>query len=179
MFDGQKGSLKSLASMVTTYGMAGQQEQVTRMLEEIVEMLNVRKRAQNQARSMAGDTFLEQEFIGAYDQICIFIDDLKEFVDAVDNNNKNSMERICRLAQGLGVLVFVAGRVSDIERYNEIESLTRAIVANQNGVGLGGSASIHTFLRNDLNYKEKELEAGEGNGYFFDDGHCCKIKLPC
>ncbi len=178
VFDGQKGSLKSMASQVTAYGMASDEAQVTQMLEEIVEMLNVRKRAQNQARSMAGDTFSEQEFIAGYEQICIFIDDLKEFVDAVDNNNKNSMERICRLAQGLGVLVFVAGRVSDIERYNEIESLTRAIVANQNGVGLGGSASIHTFLRNDLNYKEKEQEAGEGNGYFFDDGHCCKIKLP-
>lgn len=178
IFDGPKGSLKSLASMAKGYGTASDEPQMTQMLEEIVEQLNVRKRAQNQARSMAGDSFSEAEFIAGYEQICLFIDDLKEFIDAVSDNNKNSMERICRLAQGLGVLVFAAGRVSDLERYNEIESLTRCIVANQNGIGLGGSASIHTFLRNDLNYKEKDVEAGEGNGYLFNDGHCCKIKLP-
>lgn len=178
VFDGQRGSLRRTASIATRYAACSQAQPVTEMLSEIVEMLNVRKRAQNQARSMAGDTFREQEFIADYEQIAIFIDDLKEFVDEVDNNNKNSMERICRLAQGLGVLVFAAGRVSDLERYNEIESLTRAIVANQKGIGMGGSAALHSFLRNDLSYKEKEQDAGEGNGFLFDEGHCSRIKLP-
>lgn len=178
LFDSSRGALKGLASLAKGYGAAGNDMQMTQMLGEIVEQLNLRKRAQNQARGMAGEGFSEEEFIAGYEQICLFIDDLKEFVDAVSDNNKNAMERICRLAQGLGVLVFAAGRVSDLERYNEIESLTRCIVANQNTVGLGGSAGLHTFLRNDLNYKEKDAEAGEGNGYLFADGHCCKIKLP-
>ena len=151
---------------------------VTQLLSEIVDQLNLRKRAQNQARAMAGDSFSEQEFIRDYDQICIFIDDLREFVDEADNDNKHSMERICRLAQGLGVLVFAAGRVSDLERYNEIESLTRAIVGGQLAVGLGAGAAVHSFLRNDLSYKEKEQEPGEGAGLFFDGGHCVRIKLP-
>lgn len=178
IFDGQGRALKGLSAIAAGYGAVNEEGPVTGMLETIVEMLNVRKRAQNGARSMEGDSFSEQEFIADYEQICIFIDDLKEFVDSVNDNNKNSMERICRLAQGLGVLVFAAGRISDLERYNEIESLTRAIIANQKGVGLGGTASLHTFMRNDLNYREKEQEAGEGNGFLFDDGHCSKIKLP-
>jgi hypothetical protein len=29
-----------------------------------------------------------------------------------------------------------------------------------------------------LKYSEKEIVAGEGNGYLFSDGRCEKIKLP-
>ena len=75
-------------------------------------------------------------------------------------------------------MVFAAGRVSDLERYNEIESLTRAIAANQKGVGLGGSPSVHSFFRCDLSYREKEQDPGEGNGFFFWEGRCRKMKLP-
>ncbi len=178
IFDSPGGALKALSSIAAGYAAVNEDGTVTALLAEIVEILNVRKRAQNQARSMEGDSFSEQKFIAGYEQICIFIDDLKMFVDGVTDSNKISMERICRLAQGLAVLVFAAGRISDLERYNEIESLTRAVIANQKGVGLGGAASLHTFMRNDLNYKEKEQEAGEGNGFLFDGGHCSKIKLP-
>ena len=178
IFDGLKGSMRSVSGIVTKYSMVDKEEAVADMLAEIVDMLNTRKRAQNQARSMAGDAFSEKDFIADYEKICIFVDDLKEFVDTVDNNAKNSMERICRLAQGLGVIVFAAGRVSDVERYNEIESLTRAIIANQKGIGMGGSAAIHSFFSHDLNYKDKEVEVGEGNAYLFDNGHSVKIKLP-
>ena len=88
------------------------------------------------------------------------------------------MERICRMAGGLGVIVICAGRVSDISHYNEIESLTRVIVANQNGLALGGTPAQYPFFRNDLKYSEKDVEAGEGNAYSFVDGVCRKIKLP-
>ena len=178
VLDSKKGSLKKLSAFAYRYAPAAEGEAVTQLLSEIVDQLNLRKRAQNQARAIAGDSFSEQEFIRDYDQICIFIDDLREFVDEADNDNKHSMERICRLAQGLGVLVFAAGRVSDLERYNEIESLTRAIVGGQLAVGLGAGAAVHSFLRNDLSYKEKEQEPGEGAGLFFDGGHCVRIKLP-
>ena len=178
VLDSRRGSLGSLKGLSYRYASVADGAAVTQLLEEIVDQLNVRKRAQNQARALAGDRFSEQDFIRDQEQICIFIDDLKEFVDEVDNDNKHSMERICRLAQGLGVLVFAAGRVSDLERYNEIESLTRAIVGGQLAVGLGASAAVHTFLRNDLSYKEKEQEPGEGTGLFFDGGRCVRIKLP-
>ena len=180
VFDGGKNSLKSLASMPHTryISTSAPEEEMIAVLQEIAAAMTERKQAQAQARTEQGDSFSEAEFAGELDLICIFIDDIKSFVDDVTDRCLKAMERFCRLAQGLGLMVFAAGRVSDLERYNEIEALTRAIVANQKGIGLGGSAAIHSFLRNDLSYKEKEQEAGEGNGFLFDGGRCRKVKLP-
>lgn len=178
IFDSAKGGMRACASSATCYASSSEQDKVCSMLAEIVDSLNIRKRAQNQARNEVGDDFSEKDFIADYNQICIFIDDLKDFVDEVDNDSKASMERICRLAEGLGVLVFVAGRVADIERYNEIESLTRAIVANQRAVAIGGNAAMHSYLTNELSYKEKDQPIGDGNGYVYIDGQCAKMKMP-
>ena len=144
--------------------------------EKEMKTLNERKRAQNRARTALQEAFSERDFIRDYEQICIFIDDLKEFVDSVSNENKNSMERISRLAQGLGVLIFAAGRAADLARYNEIESLTRVLIGNQKGIVLGGSPSLCSFFINDLNYQEKVRELKEGEAYLYDKGTCRKIK---
>ena len=106
------------------------------------------------------------------------MDDLKEFIDEISNRNRDTMERICRMAGGLGVIVLCAGRMADIARYNEIESLTRVIVANQNGLATVGSPSQYPYFRNDLKYAEKEIDAGEGNAYAFTNGSCKKIRIP-
>lgn len=178
VIDSLRGSLSGAVTKATAYTVVNQEEKLTAILSELVDALNTRKRAQNQARSMAAEGFSEESFIADYPQLIIFIDDLKEYVDSVSDNNKNTMERICRMAQGLGVIVVAAGRVTDLERYNEIESLTRVILSNQKGIGLGGSAQLHTFFRNDLNYKEKEAELAAGEGLYYDNGHCVKMKLP-
>lgn len=150
---------------------------VTVMLEELVDALNDRKRAQNQARQVDGDVFDEQAFILRYELLCLVVDDLKEFVDQVSNNSKNTMERICRMAQGLGVIVLCAGRMADIAKYNEIESLTRVIVGNQNGLALNGTPAQHGYFQNDLKYTQRDQEAGEGLSYAFTQGKCTKIKM--
>lgn len=178
VIDSTRGSLSSLRDGARIYGKCNDGETMTAMMNEIVEHLNVRKRGQNAARLEAGDSFSEEEYIAAFEPIIILVDDLKEYIDEISNDNKNSLERICKLAQGLGVLVFVAGRTADIERLNGMESLTRALVANQLGVGIGSGPAVHSFMRNDLSYKDKEVEPGEGNASFFNDGHCEKIKLP-
>ena len=150
---------------------------MTEMLAELIEHLNVRKRAQNQARQVEGDSFDEKAFISTYAMLCIVIDDLKEFGDAVSDANKNSMERICRLAQNLGVIVLAAGRMSDMAKYNEVESLTRVIISNQNGIAVAGTPAQMSFFQNNLKYTEKDAEPGEGNGYLFINGKCSRIKL--
>ena len=149
---------------------------VTDALSELVEMLNTRKKGQNQARSENPASFDEQKYISQFEMICIVIDDLKEFVDAVSNENKNTMERICRMAQNLGVIVLCAGAMGEIAKYNEVESLTRVIVGNQNGLAIESSAAQHTYFNNDLKYSEKEIEATDGIGLLFADGKCSRIK---
>lgn len=177
VFDGIKKSLSDLQNAVYRYSASDADASVSEMLEDIVNQLNIRKRAQNKARQESGGAFDEKSFIAEYDNIFVVIDDLKEFVDCVSDSNKNSMERICRLAQNLGVIVLVSGRVADIIKYNEIESLTRVIVGNQNGLSMGDSPASCRFFQNNLKYNEKDIDAGEGNGYVFVNGKCIKVKL--
>lgn len=177
VFDSQASLKPALEGIAYKYSDIADDASVTAMLAELVEFLNCRKREQNQARQVDGDSFDEKSFIESYEMLCIVIDDLKEFVATVSDNNKNAMERICRMAQNLGVIVLSAGRMSDISKYNEIESLTRVIVGNQNGLATAGTPAQLTFFQNNLKYSEKDVEPGEGNGYLFVNGKCSKIKL--
>ncbi len=177
VFDNSSNSLKELMPSVYKYANSADDEAVTGILSEIVGYLNERKKAQNQARQIDGEAFNEKQFIMNYELLCIIIDDLKEFVDAVSDANKNATERICRMAQDLGVMVLAAGRMSDISKYNEVESLTRVIVGNQNGLVLDGTPAQHSYFQNNLKFTDRDLEAGEGLNYMFDNGKCFKIKM--
>ena len=177
VFDSKSASLQSLASGVHKYTGVGDDGAVGEMLAELVGYLNERKRSQNQARAIDGGSFDEKEFISRYEMLCIVIDDLKEFVDTVSDNNKNAMERICRMAQDLGVVVLCAGRMTDISKYNEIESLTRVIVGNQNGLVMNGTPAQHSYFQNNLKYTERDAEAGEGLSYMYAGGKCIKVKF--
>lgn len=176
VFDSPAAGLQSISAAVYKYVNVEDDEAVTTVLDEVVGYLNERKKAQNQARQILGDSFDEKSFIADYEMLCIAIDDLKEFVDKVSDANKNTMERICRMAQGLGVIVLCTGRMSDISKYNEIESLTRVVVGNQNGLVTDGTPSQHGYFQNNLRFADRDLEAGEGLSYMFDGGNCIKIK---
>lgn len=177
VFDSSRKSLSNVAASVYKYATSDDEAGISAMLAEVIDYLNTRKRAQNQARQIEGESFNEKAFIEDYEMLCIVIDDLRDFVDAVSDANKNSMERICRLAQNLGVIVIVGGRIADLSKYNEIESLTRVIIANQNGIAVDGTPAHHSYFQNNLKYNEKDIEAGEGNGYLFINGSVEKIKM--
>ncbi len=176
VFDSSVKSLDELKDKAYKYTVSNDDSGVSSMLSELVEYLNVRKRAQNQARQDQGGVLDEKQFISDYELLCIIVDDIKDFVDSVSDASKNSMERICRLAQNLGVIFICAGRVADVSKYNEIESLTRVIVANQNGITTNGSPAQYGFFQNNLKYNEREADVGEGNGLFYQNGKCIKIK---
>lgn len=176
VIDSGKGQLKKLQNIAKEYAVDSETDAVSAMINEIVDSLNERKRAQNQSRAQE-ESFDEEAFIASYEQICVFIDDIKSFVDAATDEDRNSMERICRLAEGLAVMVFAGGSGEDITRYNEIESLTQAIIGYQKGVTVGGAPSAYGFFKNSLKYSEKAVDAGEGNGYVFDGGSCERTKL--
>ena len=177
VLDGKSGRLAAAEKDALMYAADNDDEGITSIMTYLVAQLNTRKKQQNAAKK--DDLRLDEKaFALNYTQIAIFVDDLKEFVDEVSDANRNTMERICRMAENLGVIVICAGRMNDIAHYNEIESLTRVIVSNQNALVLSGSPAQYPFLRSNLKYSEKEIEAGDGNGYVFADGSCRKIKLP-
>ena len=177
IFDSKSGGLSEMSETVSYYAISDDNEKVSEIMNYLVAQLNTRKKQQMAAKKEQPGLD-EKQFALNFDQIAIFVDDLKEFVDEVSDDNRNTMERICRMAEGLGVIVICAGRTADIAHYNEIESLTRVIVANQNGFVLTGTPAQYPFFRNNLKYSEKGIEAGEGNGYAFIDGVCRKIKRP-
>lgn len=177
VFDSSSKDLRQLQGVSHKYACSDDDAAVTGMLEELIGYLNERKKAQNQARQIEGDSFDEKQFISKYEMLCIVVDDIKDFVDKVSDANKNSMERICRMAQNLGVIVLCAGRMADIAKYNEIESLTRVIVGNQNGLVMNGTPAQHGYFKNSLKFTDRDLEAGEGLSYLFINGKCSKIKM--
>ena len=177
IIDSPAGKMNFIQNEVYFYATSAQNDQMDQVMEEIVQHLNERKRAQNSARNAAQGVFDEQGFIQEYEQLCIFVNNLKEFVDYISDENLRSMERICRLAQGLGVLVFVSGLPDDLVKYNQIESLTRAIIANQRGITVEGTPAQSEFFQCNLKYSEKGENAGAGNAWYFENGQCQKIKI--
>lgn len=177
IFDSERGSLVGCQAFAYRYGVCSQQEQIKEILGELAEMLNARMRAKNKARAQQPDGMDETAFIQNYEQICVFIDDLDEFIKTAGDENNDRMEKICRLAKNLGVMVFAAGRVSELRRLNQVESMTKELIQNQNGLAIGGSASMHEFFANDLNWAEKGKELPEGDAYLYNNGTCQRIKL--
>lgn len=177
VFDSKSAALATLQADALYYARSTEDEKISEALDDLVSRLNDRKKKQNCAKK-ENPGFSEKAFALEFEQLAIVVDDLKELIDEISNQNRDTMERICRMAGGLGVIVLCAGRMADIARYNEIESLTRVIVANQNGLATGGSPSQYPYFRNDLKYAEKEIDAGEGNAYAFTNGSCKKIRIP-
>lgn len=177
VLDSPEGNQHNLKGIAAGYGCVDNGEMTGTMLSEIITHLNTRKRAQRKAQQEQAEAFSESGFLADYPLICIVIDDLKAFVDSVADADKISMERICKLAQGLGVMVLAATNATEVERYNQIESLTRCIVANQQALVLDGKPSMYSFLSNDLGYKEKDTKIDAGDALVYRQGHCEKVKL--
>ncbi|PHL17176.1 hypothetical protein CQR39_14410, partial [Enterococcus faecium] len=100
VIDSNTRKMDAVQNDVHFYAVNSEEDRMTQVMEEIVQYLNERKRAQNAARAVSTDSFDEESFIQDYEQLCIFVNNLKEFVDSVSEDNLRSMERICRLAQG-------------------------------------------------------------------------------
>ena len=175
-FDSEKHGLSCLEEYSACYSIHNDNDSVTDSLSEIIKHLNERKDAQKAASKAEGSSFSEEEFIKQYPLILVLVDDIKKYVDDVSNENVNSMERICRLAQHLGVIVIVNGTINDIAKNNEIDTLTRSLVSYQNGLAIAGTPNQITFFRNNLKFNEKDSALEPGSGYLFNAGECKTFK---
>ena len=175
LFDSEKKSFGNYTSEVRAYAVDKNEEQVAAAIDEIVQMLNKRQNAQNAAKKEKD--FDPVAFIRSEKQICIFIDDIHEFVESVENQSRDMMNNIARLAKNLGVILFAAGRTSDISKLCDLEPLTNTIVKYQNGLAIDGTPSMNSFFSNNLSYSEKEAKCEAGNAWKFFNGNCEKIKL--
>ena len=176
VFDSEKQRLENLKNKAAHYSVHNDDESVSNSLKDIIAHLNKRKDEQKAAKKASEGGFSEKDFIKDYPLILVLIDDIKSYVDEVTNDNVNSMERICRLAQHLGVIVIANGSITNIAKNNEIDTLTRSIVSYQNGLAVSGTPNQITFFRNNLKYNEKDVVLEAGSGYLFVNGDCKSIK---
>ena len=176
VFDSDRHGLEDLENSSVFYAVNTDNDSVTASLTDIIAHLNRRKDEQKAAKANCSGSFSEPEFIKDYPLILVVINDIRNYVETVEKGNVDSMERICRLAQYLGVIVLVNGSITDIGKYNEIETLTRSIVSNQNGLAVSGTPSQMLFFRNNLKYNEKDVVLESGSGYLFVNGECKQIK---
>ncbi len=183
------GFLKALEDMlqnrdsedrICAFGKGGDMADAKSRLEGIVQELNARKKAQSRAMREAGGEggdFSPQEFLASYGRIVIVIEDIKEWTESFNERDRGIMERICRQARGLGIMVIAAGSRDDIALLQASDALTAAILASGKALGLGGRASAYDFLPGAMDAKEKEAEMAAGDGCLFDGGQCTRIKL--
>lgn len=158
----------------------GEGEGTASRLEEIIGELNARKKAQNRARREAaedGAEFSPREFLNSCEQIIILIEDLKGLSEALGEEDRSALERICRQAQGLGVLVIAAGSREDIAGLCAADALTAAILSSGKALGLGGNADSHVFLMGEPEEGQGKADLAEGDGYLLDGGRWARIRL--
>ncbi len=177
IFDSNSRSLENIQNKAFHYCLSNNDEEVSSGIENLIGLLNDRKQKYKIAKEEGGASFDMQSFIAQNEMICIVIDDLKEFLDEISDSNCATMERICRIAGNLGVIVIAAGRMADINKYNGLFELAKLFVDNQNGISIGTTPAQTAFFNNDLKYNEKDTESGEGNAFLFLQGKCKLIKL--
>ncbi len=175
LFDSNSQSFSRYAALAARYIPNQNESEASAAVQEIVQLLNARQNAQNAAKTQ--EDFDPVSFILAEKQICIFIDDISQFLNSIDDKTRDLMNNIARLAKNLGVVLLAAGRTGDLVRLCDLEPLTNTITKYQNALALDGSPSLYGFLRNDLNYADKNSTCEKNCAWQYNDGSCEKIKL--
>lgn len=176
VFDSERQGLEGLRSLSSFYSINNDSDSVTSSLNDIVSKLNDRKNKQKAAKNSNDGTFSERVFIEDYPLILIAVDEIGSFQETVSNADVDSMERICRWAKDLGVIVFVGGITDNVMKYSSISSMVSAIVNNQNALQITGTPNQLSCYTNKLKYNEKDVPLESGSGYLYINGDCKAVK---
>ena len=94
----------------------------------------------------------------------------------VNEGNKKKLRAISKQAQGLGVVMLMAGRVGDLQNLNEENPIVHDWIVTQKGLVFSGTVGMHSFFENSLSYQEKGTPLKEGEAYLVDKGEMIKMK---
>lgn len=172
LIDCSEEFLSEYRGIEDSYIIASKEQSV---IEEITQYVNYLKK-RNEERSLSeknGDDYICAEF-----PIVFVLSDIKRIVDAIDEKPYNVLTQVCKIAKKLNVIVLAGGEVEEIAKYNQIEKLTQAIIAQQNGIVAGSTAYDCNFFRQSLSIEERKVELSNEKAMLFSDGKTKKIKLP-
>lgn len=162
VIDSARRALESLEIISKAYTIDTNCEKTEQMLTEIIEELLVRQK---------------EDYQKNYTQICILIDDIHEFVSEAGEQAWKRLRGIVCNGTDLGVIVIAAGRVTDISKLADIDSIVGKMVSAQNGFAISGSPSMHSYYVNDCAYDEKNVELKQYMGLLYHNGITEKIKI--
>ena len=167
ILDSTRQSLAEGRKNTTAYCVANDTDNVTKILEEVIEEMKLRHgKIKNGEVSSAAD----------FKKIFIVLDDFVSFLEENEENNQDNLLRICKKGYELGVCVLLAGRMADIDKLKDVEYFTQRIVQNENCIVLSGAMMNYTFLENTLSSTEKAQELQDGEAWLYEDKNCIKIK---
>ena len=174
VFDGLRRSLSECENYATGYSICSDDAKVTDLIGELVNELNKRRR---DLKAASEDLDFSQEaWQDKQPLMGIVIDEAGEFMKNVNEANKKKIRLISKQAQGLGVVMFIAGRVGDLEDLNESQPIVHDWLASQKGLIFSGTVGMHSFFENSLSYQEKGTALKEGEAYLVNQGEVVKMK---
>lgn len=174
VFDGLRSSLADCEEYATGYSKCSDDSKVTEIIGEIVTELSQRR--VNLKNASLGLAFNQEDWTAEQTLIGIIIDDVSEFMKNVNEGNKKKLRAISKQAQGLGVVMLMAGRVGDLQNLNEENPIVHDWIVAQKGLVFSGTVGMHSFFENSLSYQEKGTPLKEGEAYLVDKGELIKMK---
>lgn len=176
VIDSKKRGLQSFMKTAKKYAVVDEVQNVEGLFREILQEMIKRQTAYQKAES-ENSTFNGDEFIKAYPQICIVIDDITEFMEYAGENNYDRLNAIAAQRNPVGTIILGAIRQQDLKE-NQYDTMLNKLVSGQNALVISGVALTYDCLQNDLGYEEKVKELTDGQGLLFQQGHCVRVKLP-
>lgn len=174
VFDGLKRALSECESYATNYSICSDEQKVTDMISEIVNELNIRQK--DLKESSKNLDFNQENWESQQPLLAIIIDEANEFMKTINEGNFKKIRIISKNAEGLGVVIFIAGRVGDLEQLNDSNPIVHDWIASQKGLVFSGTVGAHSFFENGLSYQEKGYALKEGEAYLVNKGELIKIK---
>ena len=174
VFDGLKRALSECESYATNYSICSDEQKVTDMISEIVNELNIRQK--DLKESSKNLDFNQENWQSQQPLLAIIIDEANEFMKTINEGNFKKIRIISKNAEGLGVVIFIAGRVGDLEQLNDSNPIVHDWIASQKGLVFSGTVGAHSFFENGLSYQEKGYALKEGEAYLVNKGELIKIK---
>lgn len=176
VIDSKKKALQSLMGIAKKYAAADDvqsvQELIREILKEMIERQGMYQKAECEAPSFDGE-----QFIKAYPQICILIDDITDFMEYAGDDNYDKLNAIAAQKNPVGTIILGAIRQQELKD-NQYDTMLNKLVSGQNALVLSGFAQSYDCLQNNLGYEEKTKELSAGQGLLYQQGHCEKVKLP-
>lgn len=160
VFDTNAGELADISGNARFYARMTEEGTVDECFREITEVLQDRIKGTSNANP-----------------VCVVIEDIVRFVTDVSDDYVTRLERMLRYKGDIQLYVLVGGDFADVASLKERDSFVREVVSQQTGIATSGTPAQLSFFRTGLKATEKIVEAGKGNGFFFHNGECEKIKL--